>query len=459
MELINNIRRNRPRLPPGVTLSPSCVELLGMLLVPQPEHRASLETFVSCAFLKPPVAITPPHQARGGGGSPSAAARAPERESGVSAGGSGAHLAEKQQQQQPQQPEQWSAGVARPTKTYPDAGQENEQVLGHPDEGAVVRTNAYSDAAGRATGGGGSGSGSGGGGAAAGAGSAAADARPTCDGSSSRKTETAMDPVGGRDGEWGWDWGGRGLTPALAAGSEGQSVVAHVVIADQGPLPALPALPFALGPFGVRGSFAEDRGARRGGGDGGGGDGGGGGVSEASTGFAFDLAFAGSPVHSRSRMVSAAAVPAGSGGGGGVGERERRSYSASDAVGPDSGRRTSVAAAPVAVIPAAVASASVDAAKNGKGSPVATPAAGHHRSHSFSGKSSPVQQHRSGDQTASSNTVGISTPPSQVYYSSSKHAEYASAAGVGGAAGGSPARAGGVSSSSSWRSSSGGASL
>ncbi|CAM9680797.1 unnamed protein product, partial [Laminaria digitata] len=50
-ELIDNIRRNRPRLPPGVTLSPSCVELLGMLLVPQPSERASLQTFLSCSFL------------------------------------------------------------------------------------------------------------------------------------------------------------------------------------------------------------------------------------------------------------------------------------------------------------------------------------------------------------------------------------------------------------------------
>ncbi|CAN0345922.1 unnamed protein product, partial [Ectocarpus sp. 8 AP-2014] len=59
MELINNIQRNRPRLPPGVTLSPACVELLGMLLVPQPEQRATLEAFVSCAFLNPPPTIAP----------------------------------------------------------------------------------------------------------------------------------------------------------------------------------------------------------------------------------------------------------------------------------------------------------------------------------------------------------------------------------------------------------------
>ncbi|CAM9262972.1 unnamed protein product, partial [Ectocarpus sp. 6 AP-2014] len=73
MELINNIQRNRPRLPPGVTLSPACVELLGMLLVPQPEQRATLEAFVSCAFLNPPP-TTAPAAAAAAAGTPGPAA-------------------------------------------------------------------------------------------------------------------------------------------------------------------------------------------------------------------------------------------------------------------------------------------------------------------------------------------------------------------------------------------------
>lgn len=477
VELINNIRRNRPRLPPGVTLSPSCVELLGMLLVPQPEHRASLETFVSCAFLNPPVTTAPSDETSGDGSLPVSphptsgakaaerapaasrqSARPPAAAAAAATGGSadaaaGAHLslyrAEQQQQQR-------STGLSRPTTNSSDtADQQERPVPRRPDE-AAGRTDASSSAiAGRAT-------------TSAGAGSAsdaaaAADTRPpTCDGSV-RKAETAGDPVGGRDGEWGWDWGGRGLTPALAAGSGGKGgSTAHVGVANEGPLPALPALPFALGPFGLRGSFAEYGGARRGAG---GGDGDGGG-SEASTGFAFDLAFAGSPVHSRSRVVSAAAVHGGGGGGGGSGdggERERRSFSASDAVGPDGGRRNPVAAAPVAVVPpplpatSAVASASaspgVPADKNGSRSSVATHAAGarRHRSHSFPGKT-PPGQHRSGDQAASSNnTAGVSTPPSPVYYTSCKQGEHAPSvgAGAGGAAGESPARAGGDMRSSS----------
>lgn len=118
----------------------------------------------------------------------------------------------------------------------------------------------------------------------------------------------------GRDGEWVWNWGHD--SPAV------------IGVRDEGPLPSLPALPFALGPVGGRRSFgrAEDPT----------GDGGGGG-SEATPEFTFDLAFAASP--EKERPSPAAAVDE---------ARERRTLGANhtlqdaapaEPVGPDWTRR------------------------------------------------------------------------------------------------------------------------
>ncbi|CAM9985520.1 unnamed protein product, partial [Ectocarpus fasciculatus] len=131
VELISNIQRNCPSLPPGLTLSPPCVELLGMLLVPQPEQRATLEAFISCAFLNPPPTTSQRFSAVGPGASAptdrpagdDAKATAPPREGSGDVGGRAAPP--EQQQQQQQQP--YSTGHR--ARTAPGMNDTAEQQL------------------------------------------------------------------------------------------------------------------------------------------------------------------------------------------------------------------------------------------------------------------------------------------------------------------------------------------
>ncbi|CAM9292000.1 unnamed protein product [Scytosiphon promiscuus] len=564
VELINNIRRNRPRLPPGVTLSPACVELLGMLLVPQPEQRASLPTFLSCSFLNPPAATAAPGPGRTAGVAPGTAvapresgvvvtdggfartssAHRPERrqeppsqrqesagggEGGGEGGGAFSSEWQRQQQQQQQrrrhQQEELAATNTGRTAGEPISVEDHRQkqpchavtAASTGEDGAAAQDTTGAAAAATATAAASSGLGCSSNGATAtppAAAAAAGNLAPPA--SAPPSQEVGADPVGGRDGEWGWDWGGGGLVPALAGGEglSGQGgAVARIGVNAEGPLPSLPALPFALGPFGARRSFDE---AEAGGGGGGGGRVGGD-NAEGSAGFAFDLAFAESPAHGRSRMVSEAAVL----GVGGGGERVHRCYSASDAVsgerervaGPDRTRRkhhdaaapvtagqppAETAAAPGQPAGPAVASGGDAPAAAGAGTPTRR-----RRRHSFSGKNSPprsallegantlsdsrgspdapvVGQHPrhhpgagGGPRNCRSNgydddvvdDAGASTPPSPVFYTSVRRGDYASADGVGGNAGGSPSGGGGggafsaAPSRSSSPSSSGGASL
>lgn len=326
-ELINNIRRNRPRLPAGVVLSPSCIELLGMLLVPRPAERGSLQMFLSSAFLKErDASMTTP-----GNGDATLASVGHSGEPATPAGGeatrdfepgnglhprpsaradpapvSGAHQKGDDLQQKSDHPPPLPG---KPASSRPSARSRAHGAtmvvhadVGRRDEEGNDSETGNGPSRGRRL-------------------SADSSANPPSMPDPPDRRETAMPtarssaaniaveagrqvrsidgsanqgrPSVERKGEWGWKWGPR-FGAEGGEGGEGDGAPGLAGIGARGPLPSLPAIPFALEGSGGRQLFAGNMGPV------GGGD---------TPDFTLDLAFAAHPSEDDATASAGVATP------------------------------------------------------------------------------------------------------------------------------------------------------
>lgn len=356
---MKNIRLNRPRLPQGVTLSPSCMELLGMLLVPWPGERASLEAVLSCVFLNPtpeqvqrapevptfvatkfdseterlatysaalplppPGAAVAADKAAGREAdalslySPNVASVHPLR---TREGGDGGGFLPSPVHRPPQPSELGLSQTSARSDT--SAERQRQKAQGAPPlvEKEQVARRLPATASSRPPGAQRSGHDEMEKGAKSTQVSSHAAASPSESASGRSRSDAARDNItnagepsvaegAGRnnEGQWAWDWGVR-MAPTGGGGQGGKEEILSR-IQKGGPLPSLPTLPFALeSQGGGRRSFSGTEGP------------------EAAPELAFDLAFAACPgdEECRSAAVDAVADP-----------RERRSLSVNDAPSP-----------------------------------------------------------------------------------------------------------------------------